>query len=343
MSTHNLRFAIFGTGFWARFQLAAWRELEGALCVAFYNRTKSKAEKLAQEFGVPRVYDDAEELLKNEHLDFVDIITDVDTHPRFVELAAKYKVPVICQKPMAPDLETARRMVQTCRDANVPFFIHENWRWQTPIQELKRVLESGVIGEVFRARIDMISGFPVFVNQPFFKDLEEFIIADLGSHTLDVARFLFGEAHNVYCQTQQVHKDIKGEDAATIMLQMQSGPTVVVEMAYAENYLERDRFPETVIFVEGSEGSVLLDFDYWIRITTKNGTLARRVPPPRYAWADPAYDIVHSSIVPCNRDILGALRGEHLAQTSADDNLKTVELVFASYQSARENAVQNLG
>ena len=41
-----LRFAIFGTGFWSRFQLAAWQELEGVECVAFYNRTRSTAEAL---------------------------------------------------------------------------------------------------------------------------------------------------------------------------------------------------------------------------------------------------------------------------------------------------------
>jgi predicted dehydrogenase len=85
----NLRFAIFGTGFWARYQLAAWRELKGAECVALYNRTRSKAEVLAHDFGVPAVYDDPEELLQREQLDFIDIITDVDTHPRFVQLAAQ--------------------------------------------------------------------------------------------------------------------------------------------------------------------------------------------------------------------------------------------------------------
>ncbi|HMJ89368.1 MAG TPA: Gfo/Idh/MocA family oxidoreductase, partial [Candidatus Acidoferrum sp.] len=91
-----LRFAIFGTGFWSRYQLAGWRELKGAQCVALYNRTRSKAEKLAAEFGVPAIYDDAEALLAREKLDFTDIITDVDTHAPLVELAAKHKVPVIC-------------------------------------------------------------------------------------------------------------------------------------------------------------------------------------------------------------------------------------------------------
>ncbi len=74
----SLRFAIFGAGFWSRFQLAAWREIDGAECVAVYNRTRANADALAREFDVPAIYDDPEELLKREGLDFVDITTDVN-------------------------------------------------------------------------------------------------------------------------------------------------------------------------------------------------------------------------------------------------------------------------
>jgi len=314
----NLRFAIFGTGFWSRYQLAAWRELEGAECVALYNRTRAKAEALAAQFDVPAVYDDPEELLRREQLDFLDIITDVDTHSRFVHLAAANRLPVICQKPMAPSLAIAEQMTATCREAGVPFLVHENWRWQAPIRQLKRVLDEDYIGNVFRARIDFISGFPVFINQPFFKELEQFILTDIGSHILDVARFLFGEANSLYCQTRRVHSDIKGEDVATVMMTMGKNTTVVCEMAYAENYLERDRFPETFIFIEGERGSIELAPDYWIRVTTRDGTHARRYPPPHYDWADPAYDVVQSSIVACNADLLQALRGQGAAETTGD-------------------------
>src|SRR5512140_3117934 len=100
----ELRFAVIGTGFWARYQLAAWLELQGPRCVALYNRTPAKAEKLAQEFAVPTVYQDPEELFQKERPDFVDVITDGDPHRHFVEMAAKHNVPVICQKPMAPTL-----------------------------------------------------------------------------------------------------------------------------------------------------------------------------------------------------------------------------------------------
>lgn len=331
----ELRFAIFGAGFWSQFQLAAWGELKGARCAAIYNRTCSKAEALAKRFGVSAVYDDAEELLAKEQIDFVDIITDVDTHAKFVRMAAERRLPAICQKPLAPALKQARQMAEACRRAGVPLFVHENWRWQHPIRELKRALDSGAIGQPFRARLDMISGFPVFKNQPFLAELEQFIITDLGTHTLDAARFLFGEAQNLFCHTAKAHKNIKGEDVATILMRMGQGTIVSVNMAYAENFLEADKFPETRVFIEGEKGSIELATDFSLRVTTKKGTHARRVPPPRYAWADPAYDVVHASIVPCNANLLAALRGEGKAETTGEDNLRTLELVFGAYDSAR--------
>lgn len=338
----DLRFAIFGAGFWSRFQLAAWQELTGARCVAIYNRTRAKAEALAQSFGVPAVYDNAEALLLHERPDFIDVITDVETHAPFVLLGAKYNIPVICQKPLAPSFRLAEKMVQACRKAGVLLFVHENFRWQTPIRQLKRMLEQGAIGRPFRARIDMISGFPVFENQPFLRELDQFILTDLGTHILDVARFLFGEASSVYCQTRQVHQDIKGEDVATVLMEMGGRTTVLCQTAYAENHLERECFPQTLVFIEGEKGSVELAPDYWIRVTTKNGTHAKRFPPPRYAWADPAYDVVHASIVPCHANLLRALQGLDAAETTGEDNLKTLRLVFSAYDSARNGRAVRL-
>lgn len=337
----ELRFAILGTGFWARYQLAAWKELEGVRCIALYNRTRRKAELLASEFGVGKVYDDAESLLRNEQPDFVDIITDAGTHRRFTELAAHYRVPAICQKPLAPTLADAEAMLAACRAARVPLLVHENWRWQAPLREFKRALERGSIGRVFRARVTYSNSFPVFENQPFLKELRQFILTDVGTHILDTARMLFGEAETVYCQTQRVHQDIRGEDVATVMLGMCSGATVTCEMSYASR-VEQDRFPETYVLVEGEEGALELGADYWVRVTTVQGTHGRRCPPPHYAWADPRYALVQAAGVNCNRDLLSALRGEATAETTGEDNLESLRLVFAAYDSAASGQVVRL-
>jgi len=334
------QFAVLGCGFWSQFQIEGWKQLKEAKLVALYNRTRSKAEKLARKFDVPQVYDSPEELFEKEKLDFVDIITDVNTHERFVLMAAKYGLPVICQKPMAPNYETAAKMVKTCADADVPFMIHENFRWQPPIRALKKKLESGVIGKPFRARITHCHSFPVFGNQPFLAELEQFAITDVGSHVLDVARFLFGEAKSLYCQTATVHKRIKGEDVASVSLKMKSRLHCNVEISFASK-LEHERFPETYCLIEGEKGSIELAPDYWLRTTTKSGTHSVRVHPLDYNWTDPRYRhaVVHHAIIATNQDLLRGIVGEKAAETTGQDNLKTMELVFASYQSAKTNSV----
>ncbi len=336
-----LRFAIFGSGFWARVQLAAWRELGGTECVAIYNRSRDKAEAFAHDLGVPAVFDDAETLLREVQPDFVDNITEVGGHKPLSLLCAKHRVPCICQKPMAASLKDCREMVATFARATTPFFVHENFRWQTPLRALIDTLRSGVIGAPFRARLSFISGFDVWANQPALRELERFIMTDLGVHLFDTARACFGEAHSVYCQTHRtLLPAVKGENVATLLLSMGEARTsVVIEIAYAKTPLEREVFPQTLAFVEGPLGSMELTADHWLRVTTKKGTHSRRHAPPCYAWADPRYEVAQASMVPCLNDLLGALRGEQPGETTGADNLKTMELTFAAYESAAKDRV----
>jgi D-apiose dehydrogenase len=339
---NDLRFAVFGAGFWTPFQLAGWTEVPGAKCVAIYNRTATAAQKVANAFGIPGIYDDPEELLQREEIDFVDIITHPSTHGWLVQLAARHDVSVICQKPMAVTLPAAELMVRVCKEHRVPFYVHENWRWQAQIRELKKAIDSGEIGAPFRARVFLVSGFPVFKNEPSLKELEKFILLDMGTHVLDVARFLFGEADDLYCHTKQVQKDIKAEDVATIMIRMAAGTTVTCYLGFPGHFLERDAYTQTLILVEGDQGSVELDRDYWIRVTSKSGTRSNRYPPIWRNWMLPDYQASHASIAACNANLLAALRGEGEAETTAEDNLKTLRLVFAAYESASSGQVIRL-
>jgi predicted dehydrogenase len=334
----DLRFAVLGTGFWSNFQIPAWFEVGGAKLVAVYNRTTSKAKLIAEKFHVPRIYSDPEELFQKEQLDFIDIITEVSAHAPLVFLAAKHKIPVICQKPMGPDLETCRKMVAACNDAGIPFMIHENYRWQTPIRALKKVLDDGTIGPILRANIRWVHFLPfLFETQRSLKTLKHFALADMGSHLLDLVRFFFGEPDYLYCQHRRSRGDIAGEDLASVMLRV--GQIICTcEISYSSQ-TEWGHFPETLVFIEGTNGAIQLDTDYWLRITTANGTSCNRYPPPHYAWADPAWDVVHASLVSCNADLLNAIKTGKASSTSAQDNLKTMRLVYAAYDYASLNEV----
>lgn len=330
----KLKFAVLGCGFWSKFQIGAWSELDGVELVAVYNRTREKAEKIAHQFRVPHVYDNPWDLFKNEHPDFVDIITDVDTHAYFVGLALDHGIKnIICQKPMAPDFETAKKMVRECSEAGAKLFIHENYRWQAPIRRFKQIIDSGVIGRPFKARVSFLSGYPVFDNQPFLKDLDHFILTDMGSHVLDVCRFLFGECDELWCQTKAVNRGIKGEDLAAVMMKMKNGMPIYTELSYA-SIVEHDSFSTLHILVEGEEGSVFLGPRFVIKTTTRNRKRSEKVKFQSYSWADPDYIVNHESGIRINRNILDDIAGRGNAENTGADNLETVRLIWACYKSA---------
>ena len=338
----KLKFAVFGCGFWSKFQIGAWSELEGIELVAVYNRTLSKAQTIAKTFKVPHVYDDPEELFARERLDFVDIITDVDSHSYFVKMALKHGVKhIICQKPMAPDFETAKQMVNDCRIDGSRLYIHENYRWQAPIRRFKQIVDSGAIGKPFKARVTFLSGFPVFDNQPFLRDLNNFIITDMGSHVLDVVRFLFGECDKLWCQTKAVSPGIKGEDVAVILMDLKNGMPVYTEMSYA-SIIESDTFSTLHILVEGDKGSVFLGPNFEIRTTTRQGKESEVVKFPSYSWADPDYIVNHESGIQINRNILNDMQGAGKAENTGEDNFETVKLVWACYESAKTGGIVQL-
>lgn len=318
-----MKVAIAGAGFWSRYQLAAWGELPGVRVVASCDRDPSKGQR----------YRDAAEMLDRETPDVLDIVTDPGSHGALIRLAAERKVAVICQKPMASTLKDCEELVDLCRSRGVWFAIHENWRWQAPLRRVRDLLRAGAIGRPLRCRIDMISGFDVFANQPRLREEKRFILADLGCHLFDLARSWFGDADSIVCRTSRARPDLRGEDVATALLTM-GGVIVTVNMAYAGTPLEKECFPETLAFIEGDRGSLEILPSFRIRVTTREGSREIHAPPPAYAWADPTYAVVQSSMVACLGDLAASLREGRPAETDAADNLKTMRLVFAAYESA---------
>ncbi len=334
-----LKFAVFGAGFWANYQISAWKEFDQVRLVAICDPDQDKANQLASKHNIPNVYNNAADLFREESLDFVDIISSIPSHAPLVHQAAKAGVHVICQKPMAEDFDTCQGMVDVCKEAGVKFFIHENFRFQTPIRTCKTLIDEGKIGTPFKARLTFCSGFPVFDNQPALAELDWFILSDLGVHILDMARYLFGDVASIYCQTQKINPAIRGEDVANTLLTMKSGVNCFVEVSYASQ-LEQETFPQTLMLLEGDKGSIRLDFNHRISLTQKGqGSESWVADPPHYPWADPDYALIHSSVVACIENILADLLGKEKAETTGENNLKTMELVFLAYASAASNTV----
>jgi predicted dehydrogenase len=336
----DLAGGLIGCGWFARNHLHAWREVAGARIAAVCDQDEARARAYAEEFGVPRCYTGAEEMLRGEELDFVDLVTQPGTHRPLVELAARHGVHVICQKPMAPSLEDARAMVTSCRDAGVRFMVHENFRWQTPMRTLKGA--AGALGRLFFGRVYWRTAFDVFTNQPYLASDPRFIISDMGVHLLDLARFFLGEAEQLYCQTLRVNPGIRGEDVATVLLRMASGATGLVEMSYA-SLLEEELFPQTLIDLEGEHGSAKLGADFRITVVTEAGVTHRDAAPGSLSWGVSLIRHIQESVLRIEQHWADCLRQGREPETSGEDNLKTLELVYGAYESADTGSVFRVG
>ncbi len=242
-----------------------------------------------------RRYAAAEALFADGGFDFVDIATTVASHRALVELAAQHRVPVICQKPFAPTLADASAMVAAAEAAGISLMIHENFRWQTPILAVKAVVESGAIGTPFWGRVSFRSGFDVFSGQPYLAKGKRFIIEDLGIHSLDIARFLFGDATHMTARTRRINPAIAGEDVATMLLDHSDGLTSVVDVSYATK-LPEEPFPQTLVEIDGTLGTLRLAKDYRLTVHGPAGTQERLVAPTLLPWASRPWHNIQESV-----------------------------------------------
>ena len=339
MGQSKLRVAVFGTGYWAQFQIAAWQAI-GVDVVAAWNRTKERALQTAERFNIPAVYNTPEEVFQNTSFDIADVIADVDAHEPLVAMAAKYGKPVICQKPMALDLAACERMVETCRKADVWYAIHENFRYQPPFGYVKEELTNGALGAPLHAHVQLKSpDRTIMSKQPALTCMDHMALRDMGPHIFDVIRYLFGEVKSIYTLPVVSYPDIGVQDSALSLLVMENGLPVHCSLAHHFRYK---------VWVQCMYGTLMLDNDNMLHIEQegKRRTLDTRTWPvlpyiPAEDW------LIHgghvfTAIPRCLEALQRSFLSREPAETSGEDNLKTMRIVFAAIRSSDEGKIINL-
>ncbi|MFJ3485368.1 Gfo/Idh/MocA family protein [Pseudomonas sp. NPDC090202] len=334
MDSPPLRGALIGCGFFALNQLRAWQDLHGVEIVALCDSDPQRLAVFAEYAPDAASFTDAQVMLRELDLDFIDIATPTSAHKPLVLMGAEAGVDIICQKPFAATLEDARLMIDTCAARGVSLTVHENFRWQAPVRATIEKLREGLIGTPFFGRVSFRSGFDVYRLQPYLAKTPRFIIEDLGVHVLDIARALFGDVARLTCETRRVNPTIAGEDVATVLLAHEQGATSVVDFSYATR-LARDPFPQSLIEVDGDKGSLRLLADFRLEIHDAQGHVETvNVAPEAPAWSDAPWYPIQESVLRLQREWLAKRRGGRDSETSGADNFNTQALVEAAYESA---------
>ncbi|MEO1989778.1 MAG: Gfo/Idh/MocA family oxidoreductase [Martelella sp.] len=333
--------ALIGCGFFARNQLHAWRDIDGVEIVAICDRDAGRLNEAGDQFGIERRYSDANAMFADGGFDFVDIATTAPSHRPLVEAAAKAGVHIICQKPFAENMADARAMVAAAEAAGKVLMVHENFRWQSAVRAAIDALRSGAIGTPFFGRVSFRSGYDVYAGQPYLAEGKRFIIEDLGIHILDIARALFGEVSAITASTKRVNPKINGEDVATMLLAHQGGVTSVVDCSYATKR-DPETFPQTLLEIDGTQGTLRLDVGYRLTIQAGGKSETRDVAPPVLPWAERPWHNIQESVAIIQQHFVDCLRKGRVPETSGADNLNTFALVEAAYLSAAEGRTVKL-
>ena len=334
----SVKIGLVGCGFFGRNHLQSWLELAsvGADLVAVCDLDKSKAAAWGKEFGIA-AYDDMDQMLQDADLDLVDIVTQVGSHRRLVEKALHSGTAAIVQKPFGLNLADCQEMADLSERTGVFLAVHENFRFQRSSRLIRTALEDGRIGQPNWGRIAFRTGYDIFAGQPYLRDEKRFIITDLGSHVLDLARYFFGEVERLTAETQTRLENVRGEDTATMLLRHTSGAVSVVECTYA-SFQKPDPFPSTLIEIEGTKGGLHLGGDLILHISGPDGDTTTSTDVPVRAWAERPWHGVQESVYRTCEQILKSYQGNVAAETSASDNLKTYSLCEAAYTSAANSA-----
>lgn len=335
--TTTLKGLFVGCGFFARNQLHAWAEVKGAEIAAVCDLDPERVRACAEQFGIPDRYTDIT-VLDDGEFDFVDICTTMDTHEVLVARAVDAGVPVIVQKPFAPDLETCVRIEAHARAAGVRVMLHENFRFQKLFRRLREILDGDEIGETTFARLSWRNDTDVYSNQPYLLDTERFMIMDVGIHMLDLARFLMGDANAVTCLNQSVKRGLSGEDAATMLLRHDGGATTVVDVSYA-SHRTPNPFPQTLGEVEGRAGTVQILEGQVLRIHAGGKSRDEVIEEDGRAWTSAPWTQIQDSVPRVQQHFVDALRSNAPFETSARDSLRTYALAEAAYRSAASGAL----
>ena len=312
----------------SRHHLIAWADIAGqASVVAVADPSAENAARRVAEFGISQSYPDAEAMLESTELDAVDIAAPRQMHAPLVRLAAKRGLPVLCQKPLAPDLREAIDLAAEVKN-QTRLMVHENWRFRGYYRDAASWLREGRIGNVKQAQLTLLtSGVlpgpdglrPALQRQPFMQQEKRMLVAEVLIHHFDTLRMLLGPLRVTAAELSRSFSEMAGEDGAVIQLNAAGGAAVTVFASFAAHGFPAVQVDRLDIL--GDAGSIRLD---GAQLTCSGASPAER-----------HYDLAAEYQGSYNRTIahfVQSLRDDTPFETAPEDNIETLRLVEDCYR-----------
>ena len=188
-----------------------------------YSSSKKRAKFIAEKFAAPNYFDDFDNFLKSD-IEALYISSANSDHHWQVIKAAEAGKHILCEKPLALNSKEAQEMVDACKKNNVKFAVNYVYRFHPLVVKAKEVIDKGMLGKIVSIGTNFNINYPPDDNFRYVKEKGGGALRDLGTHMIDLIRFLGGDVSEVKGFVDKVVFNSEVDDFANgIMKFEQSG------------------------------------------------------------------------------------------------------------------------
>ena len=315
-----VRFALIGAGGIAQAHAQALDASPHCELVAVVDTDPHAAQTLADRSGAA-AYTDHRRMLAGVGCDAAIVCTPPVSHPELcLDLFAAGRH-VLCEKPLAIDAASARRMLQAAEAAGVVFTMASKFRYVADIHRARALAEQGLIGEVLMFENHFT--YPIDMRARWNADPAVSgggVLIDNGTHSVDIIHYYLGPLTELQVIENKRFQDLPVEDTVTLIVRNEAGVVGRIDLSWSLN-LERRGFVNVI----GSEGVIVVGWQ---------GSAWYRHSDGQWTRFGNGYD-KHGAFLAQLENFVGAIRGEQALRITPDDALASVEVIERAYRALR--------
>jgi predicted dehydrogenase len=357
--TEQVRVGLVGTSWWADLMfLPSLKSHSRAEIVAICGRNRNRAEELAQKYGICQVFTDYQEMIEQGNLQALVVATPDDLHYPITMKALEAGLHVLCEKPLALNADQAKAMYEKAEAMGVKHMVLFTWRWLPHFQYLRRLLEAGYIGRCFHCHLSFLGGYGRNGQYMWRFDAQRAngILADLGSHMIDFARWYVGDIARVSTSLNTFVERAGPEgqrlepanDSALLVVEFENGAQGTIQVSAVAH--TGDRGVEQHLSLYGEGGTLHADVVFEgvesgsiIRGARHNEVQFQTLPIPDELWGEVDRPKVLSTLVPSlfikqavgSRLFIDGIVEDRPVSPNFYDGFKVQEVVDAALESHR--------
>ena len=265
----KIRWGVLGTANIAKWcTIPGMQKAEDCELYAIAGRSIEKAERFKEEFGFERAYGSYDELIADKDVEAVYIPLPNDLHIKWVTKALRAGKHVLCEKPLALNLDEAREMYKVAQENNVILMEAYAYLHSPYVSSLIEDVQSGIIGDV-----DYIES--AFITQGYEEDFRLHkeqgggAMYDLGCYcTTMILSLIDSDPETVWAQAE--FSDLGVDLMTAVMLKFRNGARASFNIGMILDRHSNSRFDR--LYVHGSKGSIRSEVEY-----NQEGTLSYRI------------------------------------------------------------------